>query len=420
MPGNNSSPQDKQWRRIQIDGTKAEVKAELDAIAVAQGDTAKLKHAVALSKGLMNNPSSQAQLKCFVCIVSAILQNARLQILKPALVAKLVQVANGILKLQGIKPQQSRLAFLYGELHLALSQNSRGEGRQWLSAWQLQLAEHFSKSNTSSQNGAHDFALATRLSRLGHVDLAMSLYRRGMASGLSGPALEGALLQTLRGLRLAHQHAEAQQFGLILNERGDLTKAARLDLQWEMSCLKVTKEGSLEVIWQLVQRRRPHYKAAFLLETWLWSACFESANFIERIPKPANLSRNKNLQAQKQGYFLEVVTSLEKLTDTAIPYGYRLMTVGKKLDHLEKMLTIDKVLLTWGALSRILARNGSFSFAILALAQYRALSIQLTSGQSTDALGLLADLYERPWYREYLSNHSPSDVSKLNFLAIAG
>ena len=59
------------------------------------------------------------------------------------------------------------------------------------------------------------------------------------------------------------------------------------------------------------------------------------------------------------------------------------------------VLVIDKELLTWAAAARWLARSKAHDFAILAINEYRALSLRLSNGECMDVLGVANDLMER-------------------------
>lgn len=385
------------WTRPQTLTIKKAVKAELDL--VLENGTPKQRLALALKRvaELEDDASAEGQLRRFVYVISSLVHHAKDGGLSRSQVKKAKDLALTLLRANGVLPGSSRLDFLYGELHLVLSQIYRKLGLQWQAAWEHQQALHRSRRSAGPNSGFEALGMGNRALRLGHVALALGEFRRADAEELAPKDKEKVRLGIAKTLRLSGDFAEARAMLQTL-ARADLSEEARLECDWEGFCISATVDKNLAPMVAAVRRQGTHRQGIYVLEASLWTKAAEQREWQDQILTVKSMAKHQGLKPQRYGFFYAAARELEACYDLEIPLPIRIERLGDVLAQTSKLTTIDKELLVWGAAARFLARSHAVSHAALALSEYASLSLKLTGGRSADALGLCGDMGDRQWF----------------------
>lgn len=387
------------WTTAQIEAVKAEIKYELDRILV---QSRRLSHMLVQIHKLENQDRADARLRCFVYIMSALVQNQRRRCLKRPQLEGLVQRALIILQVQGIVPGGSRHAFLYGELHQVRSLTLRRDGQTWRAAWEQQLGAAFSRGSDAIDLGHQALASGNRSLRLGNATQALAAFARAEAEGLDARGASLASIGRARALRIQGDIPGARRAAAAALATKDLTPEAHTELMWEAFCLDATTDGALLPMVNATRLGKSHAAPEYVIEAFLWAIAAPSKAFIDRVVKMATLARREDTRPKALGQLLKIALTLEDCYDPAIPFAIRLERLGEVLASAKKVLNVDKELLAWLAAARWLARAHAFALASLCLKEYEQLSLRLSDGRSPDAMGMGADLLTAKWYVEPL------------------
>src|SRR5690606_16560517 len=120
-----------------------EIGAVIQARLAAQSEAspvARLHVALGIVRELEDDATSIGGLRRYIAIIYALVYHERSGGLSEKEVDGLVDLASALLRVHGIKPKKSKLASLFGDIHLIRSQILRNEGRPWDSAWEQQKA----------------------------------------------------------------------------------------------------------------------------------------------------------------------------------------------------------------------------------------------------------------------------------------
>jgi hypothetical protein len=389
------------WTITLVENEKSDIREELDAILAKSGSEAKLRHILSRIRDLDDDETHLGALRRFIYVVSALVHHLRHGDLKPQQVRNLYGLGQALLQSQEIPYGRSRLAFLYGELHLALSQVYRRDGEHWKATWEQHLSHILAREHLPGGESFYRMTAANRVLRHGDAPLAIAEYREAELLGLSGQSKEQCRIALVKALRLAGCIDEAG--ALLIETRQDklflnLSKIGLRELVWEELCLAIQRGSELDKMLTTVNPKGDHREAIYMLEAILWSLCISKRSKTDEMASVKTIGRYRDLAAHRLGFFYEICQTLENCYDTDIPLPFRLNDLGAALARTSELVTVDKELLVWAASSRWLARIKLFSLARVTLLQYEALSLRLSGGRVRDVLGCLSDMYERHWY----------------------
>jgi hypothetical protein len=279
-----------------------------------------------------------------------------------------------------------------------MSQINRKRGRQWLAAWDQQLATYVSRLHPSGGAGFHALATATRLLRLGHAHLATQQLLEAEASSTSNVHRLRARLERVRALRLAGAADEAEALIAATDAEFKLDDAQRTELEWEGVCLAAQRTGDMSRMVAAVKPGKRHEQVSYLVEASLWAKALPTRDWMSQTPRLSALAKSKTHRPRRLGIVYTCAVQLEQCYDYKIPLSTRLERLGAVLERLNMILTIDRELLILAAAARWLARSKAYPFAALVLSEYRAASLRLSGGRDPDVLGLTRDMQERDWF----------------------
>ncbi|MFW7382096.1 MAG: hypothetical protein ACOH5I_25040 [Oligoflexus sp.] len=394
------------WSLSEIDQIRREVRSLLDSKAqTGQEKLEILLNEIARLEGVRDR---LGYLRRYSCIMFSLIHHERQGGLSKKRITDLSDIAFAILKVNHIEASRSSLSFLYGDLFRITSQIFLKEGRLWQSAWVYQLACQFTSRNPYENKGKIDLSLGLRTLELGHAQLAIQLFQQAESNGLRGGDWERNRIGWLRSLRLSHRLQEASKlWQTTTDEAKELSTDCKLELEWERICLDLSSTQDLTKMFQCVKKGKPHFINSYLIEAFFWSRAVAKTSWFDKIPKMKTLYKTSSLDMKSAGLFYKLAQALEDAYDQSIPLRIRLEQMGPLLEQIPSLRNVDKQLLAWAAATRWLARCQAYRFAVLSFAEYRSLSLRLSSGQTEDVLGIGSDLFTKSWNR--LGSDVPDD-----------
>ncbi len=392
------------WTQKQVDAEKAKIKKELDRAASSPGAPSRLESALTRLTALAEDDTPRGRLRRYIFAMSALVQHERGGGLSSREIDELVTLAYAILQAQGVRPRASRLASLFGDIHLIRSQIFRKQGEPWRAAWEQQVALQLAGEFPSGGLGFQLLAAGNRALRLGHARLALSQFAEGLEGGLPEAAESRCQLARLHAAWLA---GDAQTLATAVAAGAALPLAddVKAEFAWNLLARGAAATGELAPLLSATRRGGTHAEATYVVEACYWGLAVESRSFVERLPRLGSMRRNKTLKPQRLGLWYEAGVVLQDCYDHDVPLTFRLRALSEVIERRQELLTVDKELLLLAAATRWLARSKAASLALLVLSEYRALSQRLSDGAAADALGVLKDLEVRSWTGIYFSSH---------------
>ena len=378
------------WRKDNIEKEKAGIKRILDELADPKNSRERLHLALKRIADLIENHSPTGQLRRFIYTMSVLSQHLRHGGLTPAQIRTLADLAGAILKSQGIEPGSSKLSYLYGDLHLILSQIYWKAGEQWAAAWEQHLANYLSAHTVSAQKGIQSLGVGIRLLRLGHATLAVSVLEEAERQGLSDPWIIRGRLELVKALRLCGELVRAKEISEY-TLRAELRDEERTEFVWEGLCRDVQRTKDVEPI-MVALLRGDVRGGSYVLEAYLWSRVCSSRNWLSRFPTIRKWAGKRGLDVKPSDLFYRCAKTFEMCYDYETPYNVRLERLGRILSETQYLISFDKEILVWAAASRWLSRGRFRQTTLLVYGEYRARSLRLSDGRNPDAFGLLQDL----------------------------
>ena len=139
------------WTVKDVEDRKDRIRLTIDEYEDLHGAETRLDFIKARVGELDGGDDPINSLDRFIFIVHGLVHHLRMGGLSAVEIQKSLELAQTILTLNGIKPQRSRLAGLYGELHIIKSQLALGKGDIWAGCWQQQIALHISGGISSGR-----------------------------------------------------------------------------------------------------------------------------------------------------------------------------------------------------------------------------------------------------------------------------
>ncbi len=393
-----STAKRERWPDSMIDSVKAEIKVELDAVAEQDGEEAAVRTAMHRLAVFAEDLSDEAQLRTYTYIMSALVRFLRCgRGVSHSQVQTLTDRAYTILKLMRLRLENPRVSYLYGDLHSVLSQVQRVHGQVFRAAWEQQLAVRLYRGSNKRSKDFQCHNSAVRALRLGNADAAIELFRMAVTEAQDDQGRVMAALGLAKALRLAGEVPRAEQELSNIAKTYALDEHDLLEWQWESTLLNVQSTGELTAVLPLVRKGKSHYEGTYVAEALLLAHACQSTRYLQEIPDAKYLKRSKTIEVDSNSPLMQCLSMIEQLYDSAYPVEFRLQKLGKMLDRLSDLDAIELELMAWLAATRWLHRNRLLGLAKVALSQYQALSLRLSSGKSQDVLGLSADLLEKSW-----------------------
>ncbi len=342
--------------------------------------------------------SHDSDLKQVIYIISALVHHERFGGLTPRQVQQFTDKAYALLQINSIKPGTSKLSSFFGELHLVRGQIFRKLGDHWIAAWEQQFGLQQAKALPPGGLGFQSLVIANRSLRLGNTKVALHYYSKAKKEGINEFQTQRANIGILRALRLSYDLREAEKFSKHLLQDVNIDEKIKEEITWEAVCRHVTETKDLKTMLRIIRKKASHHVASYIWECFMWASSVNEYQSLKRTLKLRNFAKNNKINLKPLGLQVECGLTIERCYDYDYPLTKRYHDLGQILSQSDKLLNIDKQLLLWTAASRWLARCKSFALSTLVLNEYRAMSLRLTDGNRQDVLGIVSDLYEKPWY----------------------
>ena len=308
----------KVFYRSNVDRVKKEVKTFLDAYASDQRK--KLAFIQKMLSETKNDESSEARLRSYVLIMSALVHHQRFGGLTSGHIKRLTEFAEAILMAENIVPGESRLSFLYVELYAVLSQIERNEGNHWSSTWNLLSSFHFQYRPIDDEKAWNELGTAIRLLRLGFSHDALLKFRLA-ESQLQGhkPKFQSQVGQIICHRMLGEYEQSREITHQVMQHIENFPFSYELDLQWESAMLETFEDGDPGRLFKLVMKRKDsHSSPNYKLEAYVWSKIarpFEQSH----VSKPTSVAKKTKIESSTIKNFYQATLLLEKALDKGCP-----------------------------------------------------------------------------------------------------
>ncbi|MBQ48655.1 MAG: hypothetical protein CMP10_14735 [Zetaproteobacteria bacterium] len=388
------------WTVKDVEDRKDRIRLTIDEYEDLHGAETRLDFIKARVGELDGGDDPINSLDRFIFIVHGLVHHLRMGGLSAVEIQKSLELAQTILTLNGIKPQRSRLAGLYGELHIIKSQLALGKGDIWAGCWQQQIALHISGENPPGGLSFQSLLMGRKAQRLGHTSIALTCFEEAEeAAAKNGERHQEIIrIERIRCLRLAARCSEAKE--LVESEVLGFSEGYDKERAWENQMLAIQEEGDLDGIFSLCFEKKSHFSRTYVLESYLWSLSVRSSKWQKKINKVRTMARNKNLDLKRDKSMLKACLVLENAYETDTPFLSRLDQVEKVLTEIRRLKTLDKELLVWLATARWLARSNHYRLSLLILEEYKCLSLRISQGLTNDALGVAGDIIGKEWQQK--------------------
>ncbi|SMF71154.1 hypothetical protein [Pseudobacteriovorax antillogorgiicola] len=378
------------WRKKDIQSIQIQIKESLDGVAVERSDPARLRYMLDQISRLEDAMDSQVQLQRYLFTIFALVHHERYGGIPKPRLARIIDLAYALLAVNRVKPQTSKLAYLYGELHLVISQISLKEGHSLRSSWQQAMARSFSGDQFPGGDHFYHLAMGIRFFRLGFLPEAIEHFEKVSESDLPENSRLQGKAYLVKSYRLSDQFNKARVLCESFLAMKDSDPGFQEELQWELACLKLSETLDPADCVMMVQKGKSHYHSTYVLEAFLWSHALKTLAWNDRFFKLKTYGKHFKLKHDDQSYVL--CQKLEDAYDSSIDFIVRVRQLGECLEGLERYIDHQKRLLFLLGTSRWLQRYNQYALAHITLNEYKALSLRLSQGKSSDVLHLAADL----------------------------
>ena len=382
------------WTLKQYKCIQAEISQQLKAFDLSKRGEIKSKQSYLLQQiaALSTVVESSGQMRRFILIMYTLVHHEKYNGIEERNIQRLVNLAYALLQVNGIKPRSSRFSFLYGDLHLILSQIYRNGGQLWNSAWEHKIASHLHGAADAESKIVQNLSLAIRLYSLGKIQQTIAILE---SLGLAAEHPQYTLMQAyyLKCLRLSgNKKAVLDKIKNIYPHTTD--DNFRCELQWEFHLVQAAG-NDLDTLMAMVSPKGSHFHRSYVLEGYLWAYAVPTTRWFSVFLKERTLRKRLNIHRSCKVF--SSLKILNELYDGEIPFYHRLTKAGRLINQLDKLKDVVLRMLFIVAVSRWLSRNNHYRMAVVVLEEYEALSFRITKGQSNDCLNIAGDLFNKAW-----------------------
>lgn len=386
------------WTQKAIEETKAEIKASLANL----DESTRMKRCLQQIGELRDQVAADQQMACFIYLMSALVLHERSGGLSEFQIKHLSTLGFKILHLQRIKPESSKLSYLYGELHLILSQIYRKAGRLIESFWQQYLSYLMSKKAPLGEKGLQSFAYGMRMLRLGHARPAIGYFIVAEKEAVPVDLKVRSRLIRVQALRFLRQFGEARALIEQSELEMELGARERLELEWEKALMAAQENFSIDRLLEMVQPEGSHHRGPYVLDVFYLQMCLPPKVRPKQLAKIRYLKTKKELELPANGTYYKLALALEKAQDDEVSVIRHLNNLEKSASSARTLVSVDKAINALGAICRWLEVNKAYPLALMYLREFAALNLKVSEGASRDMFGLMSDLFAQPWANEEL------------------
>lgn len=385
----------KAWSKKLVEREMMRIRDELQDVESRVGPKGRLE---AILRGIHETKdelSRMGNLRCYIYVVSALTHQTRHGGLKTKQLESLVALAHALLKIQGVTPITSKIGFLYGYVHLSLSQIHRNDGKPFPSAWEQGLSHYLSLRSPVGGEAYQALSTGIRSLRLGHADLAIEQFKIALKGDLSDYHKARCYLEIIKAYRLSARLDEAEALEPEI-AKATLSPEERAEVTWERNCRKAVRTGDIDVLISAIKNGRPHSDPSYAREVFFWTRATRSRKWLTRFSTIRSFVSYTGVGIKKRDFMFECIKTLEQCYDSDIPLVIRLRNLGKSLNSRSKLFNVDIELLFLATSLRWLFRSRSYGLAKLVAYEYRSYCLKLSGGRSGDVLGFAQDILSHP------------------------
>lgn len=371
--------------------SSAAMRAEADQVAKSLerlAETRSTKHLLErlLDEELLKSPSNHPRLVTLAIL--ALRHHGSRGGLTPAQIDMISNLADRVLKTNGLLPGSSKSAHLYGDLSEALASAHSYDGR----SWRATLASH--KAGTHRKLRGDDAGdrrqLAAAESALSHGHALVSLAHLGEAS--AGP---DALILSIKANRLAGKTDHARDALALLSGSPDLSVEQRSDLAWEGLVLDKLMTGNPRDLSRAFRNQKDSELDRYGLDAWLWTRAHSAADANTAVASLRRIRERQHLFvdriAQDHAGF-RCAQLIEQCYDSDLSMDARLDLAISAVEEASLCATFDRRLLVVAAVARWLSRTNQLGLAAMVLAEYQGLCLTASGGAVKDTLNCLGEM----------------------------
>lgn len=379
------------WRRKDLQEIQSQIRDELASLN-SDSMQDRLKYILDQVAVLDNDLTIFGQQRRYFLVIFALVHHERFGGIPKPKLNQLYELAYALLTVNRIKPQTSKLSYLFSELNLVMSQIYLKEGLGLKSVWQQAMAKSFGGEQFPGGDGFYHLSMGIRLHHLGFMDQAVDHLRIAAESHLNGSSISKSRAYLVKSLRLSNSLSDAK---LAIAKYKDLESNQDFinEFIWEKECIKMSQTQSLDACLQLIKKDASHYQGTYVLEAYLWSRALQSTVWTAKFFKVKTYAKHFNLKASDSNLLL--CQCLEDAYDSSIDFIVRVKKLGECLTSLDKSVGHQNRLLFLLSAARWLQRFNQYQLARIAISEYTALSFRLSQGQSNNVLGIGGDLIDK-------------------------
>ena len=386
------------WKRSVFESLKASIRQQLDQHCRNFSLQERQNYCLEQITRLANQNADPASMQRYIYIMHALNLQLQTRSLSESQQRDLFSLAEAILSVAGIKAKRSRLAFLFGELHLIQASLHQQAGQALHAAWEQQIAIILSGPEIAGGHRYQSLQSALQALRLGFANQSL----RHLQVILNKPQSDTINAQAiLIGLQLHRLRADWLGFDAwahTYQSRLPQTEHYQREFSWESQlAANRRQESDLKAILRTIRPQASHDKPGYILEAFFWGHASHRDEHRSSLPKLKSLRQRKGLSFHGYPIYWRCANELEKLYDQDIPLQHRLASAKKLLEWRSQLPGIDKELLVLASLLRWLVRSQLKPLARLLLNEYRAKSRLLSDQNHEDALSIFSDLKQKSW-----------------------
>jgi len=376
------------WSKPNIDKEKAAIRKRIDACP--GGSREKLRYLLGEVKEHLETSHPKQQLSLFLLVVFTLAHHLRYGGLSLKDITGLERLGDTLLRLKGIESSRSRIGFLYGDLHMLLSQIYWKEGHQWDACWEQLLAKT-QEGSGGKQSAGSVLALANRAFRLGQATNALAWFGKASELGLDGTWANQAALKRLMIYRLQQRYEEAELLEKAMLAGTHLTALEKREVIWERLSRQAQLDGDVAPLIHAVRKKGQHHEHEFACEAFLWSRTVSSTQWLKRFPKFRSLVYSSQVKSPKGDPLAATVAVIEQCYDSSVSILRRLRDLGELLGNTSQLINVNHELLFRAAAQRWLIRANARDARDLVRGEYESLCLKITAGATEDILGAFTE-----------------------------
>jgi len=379
------------WTVADVNQTKKRVRDTIERHTSQKSKTQRIQIISRKIREYAGKSDPQGILMHVIYCISALFHHSRFGGLQDRQIERLASIVDDLLRVSGVKPPQSKVAFLYGELYSVLSQIERTRGMHWQSIWLQKMAVYYSGSSSQGGDGYVALASGIRFFRLGFLDKALDLLQ-SIDSQTDLPIRDKVLAQliSIRCYRLAGRFDLSTRLSEEIRDECNIPEDYAEELHWEEQVRKVRSSGDINELYLMTKSGKKFDKPGYLIEFMLRAYALPNKKYLKKLPSLDYLVRKRKLKLRQQGFSFKALTVLRDCYDTDIPYQIRLRNLGNIQRHISGFVSLELKLLFMIASARFLIRSRAQDMAELILLEYSR-SVQFEGKSIKDPLGLLSD-----------------------------